>query len=330
MNQEECAECQRLLNKGLESGLMEPADPKCLIAAPMFFIWKKDGTWQPVINDQKLNKITIKDSYPLPCINEMMDHIRSSEFFTKFDLKSGYNQIHIQPGDEWKTTFMTPFRPFWMKVMAFGFTNAPPCFQQCMDKVFALLLYKGIEIYLDNVLIHSKTTAEHVNRVLSVPQCLKNAVLYCNAKKCEFDKKKIEFLGVNVSWDGFEMEDKKIADVLDWQQPTSMWGMHEFISFVNFYHWWIPNFADITWLLHDLFQKNQPWQWTENEHGAFELLKWWVSQAPILMHTNLDWQFQMETNALNYTYGAILSQKQADNQHHLISFMLKSMNLAKM
>ena len=104
-----------------------------------------------------------------------------------------------------------------------------------MDKVFAPLLYKGVEIYLDNILIHSKTAAEHVDGVLSVLQCLENAVLYCNAKKCEFDKKKIEFLGVNVSRDDFEMEDKKIADVLDWQRPTSVRGVREFIGFVNFY-----------------------------------------------------------------------------------------------
>ena len=112
MNQEERAECRRLLDEGLESGLMEPANPKCLIAAPMFFVWKKDGTQQPVINYRKLNEIMIKDSYLLPHINKMMDCIRGSEFFTKFNLKLGYNQIHIRPGDEWKTTFMTPFRPF--------------------------------------------------------------------------------------------------------------------------------------------------------------------------------------------------------------------------
>ena len=240
----------------------------------MFFVWKKDGTQWPVIDYQKLNEITIKDSYLLPRIDKMMDRICRLEFFTKFDLKSGYNQIRIRPGDKWKTTFMTPFRPFQMKVMTFGFANAPPCFQQYMDKVFAPLLYKGVKIYLDNILIHSKTAVEHVDGVLSVLQCLENAILYCNVKKCKFDKKKIEFLGVNVSRDGFEMEDKKIADVLDWQRPTSVRGVCEFIGFVNFYRRWIPNFADIARLLHDLFQKNQSWQWTENEHGAFKLLKW--------------------------------------------------------
>ena len=108
-----------------------------------------------------------------------------------------------------------------------------------------------------------------------------------------------------------------------------MQGVREFIGFVNFYRRWIPNFADIARPLHNLFQKNQPWQWTENKHGAFELLKWRVSQAPILIHANPDRQFRMETDALNYAYGAVLSQKQADNRHHPIGFMSKSMNPAE-
>ena len=222
MNQEECAKCHKLLDDRVNAGIMEPADPKCPIATPMFFMWKKDGTQWPVINYQKLNKITVKDSYLLPCIDEMMDRLQGSEFFTKFDLKSGYNQIRTQPGNEWKTTFMTPFGLYRMKVMTFGFANAPPCFQQYMDKVFMPLLYKGVEIYLDDILMHHKTKLEHIEGVLSVLQCLENARLYCNLKKCEFHWKKMEFLSVNISSNGFEMEDKKIADVCDWECPTSV------------------------------------------------------------------------------------------------------------
>ena len=102
-----------------------------------------------------------------------------------------------------------------------------------MDKVFVLLLYKGVEIYLDDILMHHKTELEHVEGVLSVLQCLENARLYCNPKKCEFHQKKMEFLGVNVSSDGFKMEDKKITD--DWEHPTSVRGVRKFIGFVNFY-----------------------------------------------------------------------------------------------
>ena len=129
MNQEECAECRKLLDDRVNTGIMEPADLKCPIATLMFFMWKKDGTQWLVIDYWKLNKITVKDSYLLPHINEMMDQLCRSEYFTKFNLKSGYNQIRIRPSNEWKTTFMTPFRLYQMKVMTFGFANAPPCFQ---------------------------------------------------------------------------------------------------------------------------------------------------------------------------------------------------------
>ena len=160
-----------------------------------------------------------------------------------------------------------------------------------MDKVFALLLYKGVEIYLDDILMHHKTEAEHIEGVLSVLKCLEDVGLYCNLKKCKFHKKVMEFLGVNVSWDGFKTEDKKIVDMQDWQCPTSVCSMWEFISFINFYCRWILNFTDIAQPLHDLFQKNQPWQWTENKQHAFELLKSQVSQAPMLVHADPDKPF---------------------------------------
>jgi hypothetical protein len=182
-----------------------------------------------------LNDITIKDSYPLPCIDEMMDRICSSEIFTKLNLKSSYNQIRIRPGDKWKTTFMTPFGPYWMRVMMFGFANALSCFQRYMDKVFVPLLYKNLENYLDDTLNHHKTEAEHIKGICDTLQCLQDAKLFCNVKKCKFHRKKIEFLGVDVSREGFEMDDKKITDVVQWQRPTTVRGVREFIGFVNFY-----------------------------------------------------------------------------------------------
>ena len=306
MNQEERAKCQKLLDDRVNAGIMELADLRCPITAPMFFAWKTDRTQQPVIDYWKLNEITIKDSYPLPRIDEMMDQLCGSEFFTKFNLKSGYNQIRIQPGDEWKTMFMTLFRLYQMKVMTFGFANMPPCFQWYMDKVFALLLYKGVEIYLNDILMHHKTESEHIEGVLSVLQCLENTGLYCNPKKCKFHQRKMEFLGVNVSSNRFEMEDKKIANVCDWEWPTLVCGVCKFIGFINFYCQWILGFANITQPLHDLFQKNQPWQWTKNKQHTFKLLKLQVSQAPSLMHANPNKQFWMETDALNYAYGAVL------------------------
>jgi hypothetical protein len=329
MNQEEWAECRKVLDEMLSAGWAEPADVKCPMAASMFFVWKKDRTRRPVIDYQRLNDIMIKDSYLLPCIDEMMDCICGSEIFTKLDLKSGYNQIRIRPGDEWKMTFMTPLGPYRMRVMMFGFVNAPSCFQRYMDKVFAPLLYKNLENYLDDALNHHKTEAEHIKGVRDTLQCLQDVKLFCNTKKCEFHQKKIEFLRVDVSHEGFKMDDKKITDVVQWQRPTTVRGVREFIGFVNFYRCWILGFSDVVKPLHALFQKDHKWDWTENKQTAFEILKWHVSQAPVLVHANPERAFHMETDASNYAYGAVLSQKQTDGRHHPIGYMSKSMNPAE-
>src|SRR6267154_674387 len=156
---------------------------------------------------------------------------------------------------------MTPFGPFQMRVMTFGFTNAPPCFQRYMDKVFAPLLYKNLENYLDDALNHHKTEEEHVKGVRDTLQCLREANLFCNPKKCEFHQKKIEFLGVDVSREGSEMDTKKIADIVDWERPMTVRGMQEFIGSVNFYHRWLLGFSDVARPLHELFQKDHKWAW---------------------------------------------------------------------
>jgi anti-sigma28 factor (negative regulator of flagellin synthesis) len=181
-----------------------------------------------------------------------------------------------------------------------------------MDKVFALLLYKNLKNYLDDALNHHKTEAEHIEGVHDTLQCLEDAKLFCNMKKCEFHQKKIEFLRVDISHEGFKMDDKKIMDVMQWQWPTTMQGICKFISFVNFYCHWIPGFSSVVKPLHALFQKDHKWDWTENKQTAFEILKWHVSQAPILIHANPERAFHMETDASNYVYRAMLSQKQTD------------------
>ena len=143
-----------------------------------------------------------------------------------------------------------------------------------MDKVFAPLLYKNLENYLDDALNHHQNKSEHVIRIHNTLQCLCEAKLFCNPKKCEFHQAKIEFLGVDISRNGFEMDNKKISVIADWQQPTSVQGVWEFIGFVNFYRRWIPAFSDVARPLHNLFQKNCTWQWTKNEQTAFKILKW--------------------------------------------------------
>ena len=151
---------------------------------------------------------------------------------------------------------MTPYGPFCLRVMTFRFANAPLCFQWYMDKVFAPLLYKNLENYLDNVLNHHWNKADHVRGVQDTLQYLWEAGLFCNPKQCKFHQSKIEFLGMDISQNGFKMDEKKTSTITAWECPTSVQGVREFISCVNFFQRWILGFSDIAHPLHNLFQKN--------------------------------------------------------------------------
>ena len=313
----------------LKAGLIRKAPPNVPTAAPFFFVWKKDGTHRPVIDYWKLNDITVKDSFPLLRIDEMLEQMQDSKIFLKFNLKMGYNQLCIQPGDEWKTAFMTPDGPFVMNVMTFGFTNAPPHFQRWMSEVLALDAHQNVENYLDNTGTHHETMEEHVSVNQAILGCFRQAGLFANAKKCEFHQEQMGFLGVDVSPKGFEMELVKVETVCNWKPPKTVRVVWEFVGICNFYQWFIKSFSEIAHPLHDLTKQGQKWQWTPNKQHTFETLKEMICQSPVLIHADPTKKFQMETDTSNYVYGAVLSQKSEDQQFHPVAFYSKSMNPAK-
>jgi transposase InsO family protein len=313
----------------LTAGLISRAPPNTPVAAPFFFVWKKDGTRRPVIDYRKLNDITLKDSYPLPRIDEMLERMQGSKIFSKFDLKMGYNQLRIKPEDVWKTAFMTPDGPFCSNVMTFGFAGAPPYFQRWMHDVLAPILVKQVENYLDDSGSHHKETAEHVAVNRELLQRFREHGLFANAKKCEFHQDQMEFLGVEVSSKGFEMEQAKVDAVREWKPPKTVRAVREFIGFCNFYRRFIKSFSEVARPLHDLTKEGQRWQWTEREQYAFEELKRRICESPILIHADPAKRFQMETDASNFAYGAVLSQKGEDGKHHPIAFHSKSMSPAE-
>ena len=313
----------------LAGGLISKAPPNTPVAAPFFFVWKKDGTRRPVIDYRKLNDITMKDSYPLPRIDEMLERMQGSKIFSKFDLKMGYNQLRIKPEDVWKTAFMTPDGPFCMNVCTFGFAGAPPYFQRWMNDTLAPVLVKQVESYLDDSGSHHKEKDEHVQVNREVLQLFRENGLFANAKKCEFHKDRMEFLGVEVSPEGFEMEHVKVDAVRRWKPPGTVRAVREFIGFCNFYRRFVKSFSEIARPLHDLLKDGQRWQWTDREQHAFETLKRMICESPILIHADPEKKFQMETDASNYAYGAVLSQKGEDAKHHPVAFYSKSMNPAE-
>ena len=184
--------------------------------------------------------------------------------------------------------------------------------------------------YLDDATTHNTSISEHIqtNRILF--QRCRDIGIYLNPKKCEFHKEKVEFLGVELSRDGFEMEKAKVNTITKWQPPRNVKGVRAFIGFCNFYQRFIKNFAEIARPLHDLTRLGQKWIWSEREQAAFQLLKDIISTTPVLIHPDPERQFRLETDASAFAYGAVLSQlAKKDNRRHLIGFFLKSMNDAE-
>src|SRR5690606_30819430 len=204
---------------------------------------KKDGTLRLCVDYRALNKVTIKDRCPLPLINETIDQLREATIFSKLDLKGAYNLIRIAEGDEWKTAFRTRYGHFEYLVMPFGLTNAPATFQAFINDVLREYLDHFVVVYLDDILIYSKTKEEHIEHVRKVMKTLLGAQLQAKLSKCEFHKDQVEFLGFVISKEGISMDPKKVKTIQEWKSPSSVHDIQVFLGFANFYRRFIKNFA---------------------------------------------------------------------------------------
>ena len=202
----------------------------------MFFIKKKDSSLRLVQDYCALNAMTVKNRYPLPLISELVSQLRRAKYFTKLDVQWGFNNVHIKPGDEWKA-FHTNCSLFEPLVMFFGMTNSPTIFQTMMNNIFRTLIAKGIVVvYLDNILIFTRTEEEHERAVQRVLEVLAEHKLFLCPEKCEFHRKEIEYLGLVISENKVAMDPVKVAGVRDWPTPENQTDVQAFIGFVNFYH----------------------------------------------------------------------------------------------
>jgi len=225
--------------------------------------------------------------------------------------------------------FNTPDGPFQSNILTFGLMNTPPHFQKFVNDH----LYNKPEIintilrYLNDTNIHTPNNHSHIPVVRKFLQLCREAGIVLNLKKCEFHKDCIDFLGVELSGDGFQMDTDKCSVIQEWKPPSKVRGVWEFIGFCNFYCCFIKGFVDIAQPLHNLTKNNHLWRWMSKEERAFQTLKDIVATSLVLSHPNPNVGYQMETNTSNYAYGAILSQKgMTDGKYHPIAFYLRSMN----
>ena len=297
--------------------------------APIFFVKKKDGSLRLVVDYRGLNKVTIRNRYALPLISSLLERLSGAKFFTKLDLRGAYNLVRIRPGDEWKTAFRTRYGHFEYTVMPFGLTNAPTVFQHMANDIFRDFLDIFIIVYLDDILIYSKTQEEHDIHVRQALERLREYGLYAKLEKCSFDQRQVEFLGYVVSSNGISMDRAKVQTVLDWQTPLSVRDVQCFLGFANFYRKFIKDYSKIVLPLTELTQKNRPFVWSTNANSAFEGLKQAFTSAPILRHVDPKKRFILEADASDFALGSVLSQIGDDGQLHPVAFHSRKFEAAE-
>jgi len=202
----------------------------------VFFIKKKDGLLWLVQDYRVLNAMTVKNRYPLPLISELVSQLCEAKYFTKLDVQWEFNNVCIKPGDKWKAAFRTNRGLFEPLVIFFGMTNSPATFQTIMNDIFRTLIAEGIVVvYLDDILIFTRTEEEHERAVQRVLEVLAEHKLFLHLEKCEFHWKEIEYLGLVISENKVAMDPVKVAGVYDWSTPENQTDVQAFIGFVNFY-----------------------------------------------------------------------------------------------
>jgi hypothetical protein len=212
---------------------------------PILFVPKKNGKLRLCVDYRQLNDITIKNRYPLPLISDLRDRLHGAQWFTTLDLKGAYSLIRIKEGEEWKTAFRTHLGLFEYLIMPFGLTNAPASFQTMIDHVLQEYLDLFVVVYLDDILIFSRTLEEHKDHVHKVLQKLQDAKLLVEPEKSDFHKQQVKYLGYTIQPRSIGMDECKIEAILEWPQPKNIKDIRAFLGYVNFYRRFISGYGGI-------------------------------------------------------------------------------------
>ncbi|XP_057993790.1 uncharacterized protein LOC131174452 [Hevea brasiliensis] len=303
----ETKELQRQVDELLAKGHVRESMSPC--AVPVLLVPKKDGTYRMCVDCRAVNKITVKYRHPIPRLDDLLDELHCSCFFSKIDLKSGYHQIRMRVGDEWKTAFKTKHGLYEWLVMPFGLSNAPSTFMRLMNHVLRSFIGQFVVVYFDDILVYSKNIDDHLHHLKLVFDVLRKEKLYANVKKCSFCLERIVFLGFVVSSKGVEVDDEKVKAIREWPTPKNASKVRSFHGLASFYRRFVPNFSSLAAPLNELVKKNVTFVWGKEHEHAFAMLKEKLCSAPLLILPNFDKTFEIECDASGIGIGAVLMQE---------------------
>ena len=317
-------EVRQLLTEMLKNDIIQPSNSPW--SSPIILVRKRDGSTRFCIDYRKVNSVTRKDAYPLPRVDDILDTLGGSKWFSTLDLKSGYWQVEVDSSSREKTAFTTSDGLYEFKVMPFGLCNAPATFQRLMNRVLCDVNWVECLVYIDDTVVIGRTFEQHLSNLGTVLSRLRQAGLKLQPAKCKLCQKEVRFLGHVISENGIATDPEKTAVIATWPVPESKKNIKQFLGLANYYRRFIKDFGTTAKPLQRLLEKNIAFEWTQQCQGAFDHLRKCLMTTPILAFPDHSRHFMLDTDASDTGIGAILSQVQDDGGEAVIAYASRSLS----
>ena len=319
-------EIDRQVDEMLEKGIIQESVSPW--SSPVVLVKKKDGSFRFCVDFRKVNKVTKVDSFPMPLVADALDSLAGASVFSVLDLKSGFWQIQMQEDSKQKTAFSTHNGLYEFLTMPFGLVNSGASFQRLMGHILRGLEYRFALIYIDDIIIFSKSVDEHLDHLEEVFRRLRDANVKLNPKKCSFVKQRVEYLGHVVTLEGISPNPDKVRVVQEYPTPTNLKELRSFLGLANYYRRFVRGFSHIANPLNALTKKNVPFVWTVACAEAFDKLKRALVSAPILAYPNFREPFLLFVDASSTGIGFTLAQIQ-NGKEVVIAYNGRGLNQAE-